>query len=464
MKNKKWYEWMLTAVYFAMVVVCVLLNLMPGQREGLSNIIVNVAMFVIVGIIFLNCDINCFAPLDAMIDDLNAAAARIRRDALNARDYLWKQYEQNKVELFTNDRLRQAYDDYRFELDRMSGTDIYYKCGIEDYINDGMMDAVVHRDQLNQVAGALTGLGILGTFIGLSLGLQSFSTGSTAEITNSIAPLMSGIKVAFHTSIYGMIFSLVFNYVYKRKLTEADAAVTGFLSVYTKYVLPDTSNDGTNRIVSFLKQQTRATKGISESIGAEIEKALGPQFDRLNETVTGFANMATRSQQDALQQVVEAFIKEMNRSMGNAFAELSDTVDRQYKSQQQNALLMQNIMKETSARAGDLNEINRLTASLVNDLNQYSRNVNAVQTEIERNITSLSMQNDTNQLLLKQEQQGIKDMEALAKTFAEATDRIGGLIRQSDRNNEEYMKRLTEAVQELKTSLERQPSRGRRLF
>jgi predicted RND superfamily exporter protein len=100
----------------------------------------------------------------------------------------------------------------------------------------------------------------------------------------------------------------------------------------------------------------------------------------------------------------------------------------------------------------------------VNDLNQYSRNVNAVQTEIERNITSLSMQNDTNQLLLKQEQQGIKDMEALAKTFAEATDRIGGLIRQSDRNNEEYMKRLTEAVQELKTSLERQPSRGRRLF
>ena len=83
MKNKKWYEWMLTAVYFAMVVVCVLLNLMPGQREGLSNIIVNVAMFVIVGIIFLNCDINCFAPLDAMIDDLNAAAARIRRDALD---------------------------------------------------------------------------------------------------------------------------------------------------------------------------------------------------------------------------------------------------------------------------------------------------------------------------------------------------------------------------------------------
>ena len=464
MKNKKWYEWMLTGVYFAMIVVCVLLNLSPGQRESVSNIIVNAAMFVIVGVIFLNCDINCFAPLDAMIDDLNAASQRIRRDALNARDYLWKQYEQNKAELFENDRLRAAYDDYKFELDRMSGTDIYYKCGIEDYINDDLMDLVIHRNQLNQVAGALTGLGILGTFIGLSLGLQSFSTGSTAEITNSIAPLMSGIKVAFHTSIYGMIFSLCFNYVYKRKLGESEQAVSNFLSLYTKYVLPDTSNDGTNRIVSFLKQQTRATKGISDSVAAELEKVVAPQFERLNETITGFANMATRSQMEALQQVVHAFVQEMNRSMGSAFNELSETVERQYQSQQQNALLMQNVIKETAARAGDLGEINRLTSALVNDLNQYSKNVHAVQTEIERNITSLSMQNDTNQLLLKQEQQGIQDMAELAKSFSEATDRLGALVRQSDQNNEEYMKRLTEAVHELKTTLERLPRGTRKLF
>ena len=52
MKNKKWYEWMLTGVYFAMIIVCVLLNLTPGQRESISNIIVNAAMFVIVGVIF----------------------------------------------------------------------------------------------------------------------------------------------------------------------------------------------------------------------------------------------------------------------------------------------------------------------------------------------------------------------------------------------------------------------------
>ncbi len=64
----------------------------------------------------------------------------------------------------------------------------------------------------------MTGLGILGTFIGLTIGLQQFNTGSASEITNSISPLIQGIKVAFHTSIYGMVFSLIFSFVYKNKL------------------------------------------------------------------------------------------------------------------------------------------------------------------------------------------------------------------------------------------------------
>ena len=61
----------------------------------------------------------------------------------------------------------------------------YYKCDIEEYINFNLIDTVIHRNRMNQVAGVMTGLGILGTFIGLSIGLQSFNTGSTAEITNS---------------------------------------------------------------------------------------------------------------------------------------------------------------------------------------------------------------------------------------------------------------------------------------
>ena len=230
MQNRKWYEWLLTITYIAMVALCVALNFTTGQREGLANIIVNGVMFLIVGLIFLNCEINSFFPMNRIIADLHRATEKIRGDALNSHQFLWEPYKQSSVELFEDKYLQEAFQDYRFELNRITNSDkAYYKCDIEDYINTTIVDSVMHRNVLNQVAGAMTGLGILGTFIGLSLGLQHFSTGSTAEVTNSIAPLMDGIKVAFHTSIYGMVFSLVFNYVYKRKLDEAENAIADFI-------------------------------------------------------------------------------------------------------------------------------------------------------------------------------------------------------------------------------------------
>ena len=90
--------------------------------------------------------------------------------------------------------------------------------------------------RLSLVPGAMTGLGILGTFIGLSIGLQAFNTGSAEEITNSIGPLMDGIKVAFHTSIYGMIFSLTFNLIFKTVLEQAYHKLDEFVDEFKRNV------------------------------------------------------------------------------------------------------------------------------------------------------------------------------------------------------------------------------------
>ena len=250
-----------------MVGLCVGLNLTTGQKEGMANLIVNAVMFLIVGLIFLSCERNCFLPMNRIIEDLEEASEKIRNDAMNSHQFLWEPYNNSKVELFQEPRLRQQFQDYLFELNRIDNTEkAYYKCDIGDYINTGLVDSVMHRNILNQVAGVMTGLGILGTFIGLSLGLQHFSTGTTAEVTNSIAPLMDGIKVAFHTSIYGMVFSLVFNFTYKCKLEEAEDAVEEFLDVYKKYVLPDTTTDGIT-----IAQQLRRLEVANQHYQDKIE-------------------------------------------------------------------------------------------------------------------------------------------------------------------------------------------------
>ena len=55
-----------------------------------------------------------------------------------------------------------------------------------------------------------TSLGILGTFVGLVWGLKNFEPSSYETMTNSVASLVEGIKVAFLTSIYGIALAIVY--------------------------------------------------------------------------------------------------------------------------------------------------------------------------------------------------------------------------------------------------------------
>ena len=344
MQNRRWYEWLLTATFIAMAGLCLVLNLTAGQKEGPANIAVNAALFLIVGIILLSCEKNSFFPMNRIIADLDAATEKIRNDAMNSRQFLWEPYNRSKVELFRDPVLKQEFQDYLFELNRIENTEkAYYKCDIQDYINTGLVDRVMHRNILNQVAGVMTGLGILGTFIGLSLGLQHFSTGSTAEVTNSIAPLMDGIKVAFHTSIYGMVFSLVFNFVYKCKLEEGETAVEDFLSAYKKFVLPDTTTDGINRLMELQQQQVAAVENLTKRVTEEMNVIMEPQFDRLGGTIADFGNLASRSQKEAMTDVVNAFLKEMDASMGGVFTRLNGLLREAEDAQRKNSAVLTEI-------------------------------------------------------------------------------------------------------------------------
>lgn len=396
MKNKQWYEWLLLIVYLAMIGLCVILNLTAGQGEGLANLIVNGCMFIVVAVMFASSEFGSFAPMNEINADLTRVTKKIRSDALNSHDYLWEPYSSSNEELFENPRLKELYKDYLFELNRTQGQNVYYKAGIEDYINTGLVDSVMHRNQLNQIPGALTGLGILGTFIGLTLGLQHFNTGSTAEITNSISPLMAGIKVAFHTSIYGMIFSLVYNYVYKRKLFESEEAVEEFTQAWRKFVVPDTSADGLNRIIELEEKQLKAIRNVGDRISEEVSKQLDPNFEKLGKLITDFTAVATADQRAALSAVVKEYIGEMNRSLSGSFTEIKKTVDETYVSQKNTAAL----------------------------ISQFADSTLRAEDEIKKNIMSMSMQSENSRMIIAEEQKTLKDVVEACSDAADAADTL----------------------------------------
>ena len=260
-------EVILLPVYFIMLIVCGFLNFTGGSGFDVVNIIINICMFIIIGVAILWANSRCFAPVNRMVASMRYVTQTIQIDFKESNRYLWEKY-QNEIKFFDNKLLDDRFNDYRLENKRLSIVSPHgLQCEIEDYINDYFIDSVIKKGLLSIIPGVMTGLGILGTFVGLSFGLQNFDTASAEAITNSIAPLMDGIKIAFHTSIYGMVFSLFFNFVFRKNLEDAYHAVDDFLDAYHKYVLPRTDYDNMELILYYQKK-------MSEDIGKMLNNSM----------------------------------------------------------------------------------------------------------------------------------------------------------------------------------------------
>ena len=82
---------------------------------------------------------------------------------------------------------------------------------------------IAKRRIIEMIPSAVSTLGVLGTFLGITLGLICFNTG---DLPNSIPQLLEGLKTAFFTSLAGMIGSLLLSRKINRLYDEESGGVT----------------------------------------------------------------------------------------------------------------------------------------------------------------------------------------------------------------------------------------------
>lgn len=98
-----------------------------------------------------------------------------------------------------------------------------------DYFNEKqLLSSNTNLRLINSIPATLVGIGILGTFVGLTYGISNFQTDSTEDIKNSIQILLSGMGTAFVSSIYGMLLSLVFTFFEKMQVNSLHNSIHRF--------------------------------------------------------------------------------------------------------------------------------------------------------------------------------------------------------------------------------------------
>ena len=79
---------------------------------------------------------------------------------------------------FSVPEIQNAYQTYLQEMERLTNglEQRPVSCDIEDYIHEQLLNGLINKSLCESISGSMTGLGLLGTFLGLIIGLKDFST------------------------------------------------------------------------------------------------------------------------------------------------------------------------------------------------------------------------------------------------------------------------------------------------
>ncbi len=167
---------------------------------------------------------------------LERASDNIERAVEVQSSSAWAAIQAND-DFFAQHMLDGAFDEYRAKVTTQQKNG-QILCDITDYINEETVALHSWQTLVSQVPGMLTSLGILGTFIGLLIGIKGIGFSTVTDALTSVQTLLSGIQIAFYTSIAGVILSLIFNILYRVAWNNLLRSLGLFIDSFHKNVIP----------------------------------------------------------------------------------------------------------------------------------------------------------------------------------------------------------------------------------
>ena len=222
---------------------------------------------------------------------------------------------------------------------------------------------------LDTAAGTLVGLGLLGTFLGLTLGIKDFDSSSTQNIQKSIQLLLSGMGTAFITSLVGMLLSMIYSFCdkyWRNRLSKHLHVLTKKLD--SLYYIDDRTLDDLNE-KALAKSIASTMKEVVEHEMRSVVNALNEKLTYNNESgeATTIANAIREILKENQEQskALKSFSTDLAIELNNGFDEV---LSRQM--QQKILPLMENVDATTKAIVEHIDQMASLVSSPATDMIQ----------------------------------------------------------------------------------------------
>ncbi len=222
-----------------------------------------------------------------------------------------------------------------------SGEPIRNTRQVSRYLNDStIIFPRLSFDFYRSVPNLLTGLGILGTFIGLAAGVGSASSGLSSNdplvITESLQSLLGGASLAFITSIAGLVSSMAFVFVERRASRGLHRAVDTWVGsiesrlrrVTLESVALDQLLQARQTTTHLERFNTQLVFSLEQALEEKVANRLSPQLEELIKVVEGLRNDRASDAGRMIEHALSEFTRAMQQRTESQFSEMAEVVSQ----------------------------------------------------------------------------------------------------------------------------------------
>lgn len=191
----------------------------------------------------------------------------------------------------------------------------------EAFYNDRTLLENLPLDLFRAMPGIFTGLGLLGTFAGITVGISGIDLGNVETMESGIEVLLSGTKTAFLTSVVGLIlalgYNLLDNWIY-RPYTKKLATLIDQLNT----LFPSKSLE---EFLSNQAEQAEEQTDAMRELNGELVGRLEDMFVKLSQSIdVALKNNLTESFTNSLEPVFQ----DLNQSIDKLGSSAGDTLSK----------------------------------------------------------------------------------------------------------------------------------------
>jgi len=321
-----------------------------------------------------------------------------------------------------------------------------------------------HAQLVQYAPNLLTSLGILGTFVGIVIGLLGFDT---ADIDGSIGPLLAGLKTAFITSLAGMFMAIVFKILDGTGLIAAPTPAEEPESATPEQVLGSMmrqeraltklttaiAGDEETTLISQIRlmrsDQTDAQKALREEIRTQ-QKTFSEFQDRLWAQMEDFAEMLSKSATEqvinALKEVIADFNKNLTEQFGDNFKRLDESVAKLVEWQENYRAQLEQMSEQYSEGVKAIEHTREMVGQIEADTKKIPETMDSLKSLLETTQHQLSE--------LERHLEAFKDMRDRAvEAVPQMKTQVDAIVEDVSNAARESSRRLAAVTEDMKTHL-----------